>query len=265
MRTTKKVVPALVMLIISALLLTTASYAWFATFTSVTATGVKVNASVPTSLLIGSSATMINASTLPLDGALKTLRSATHDDTVVVAVDSDLDVADKSALKYVKEENLGLVSEDGYYDPTGTFETVTASGSSQYYKDYVMYVSATDTGHNADELIVNVEIASPASIKDLSKAIAIDFYAKNLTAEATTLTYKGTVWLEDTTGAITLASSVPNINDSTPGYIKVVARVYLDGAKTDSSSAYYVKLANAIQVEDITINFSFTTQTPQTP
>ncbi|MFA6730644.1 MAG: hypothetical protein WCR95_06580 [Eubacteriales bacterium] len=261
MRTTKKVVPALVMLIISALLLTTASYAWFATFTSVTATGVKVNASVPTSLLIGGSATTINASTLPLDGTLKTLHSATHD-TVVVAVASDLDVADKSALKYVKDENLGLVSEDGYYDPTGTFETVDASGSSQYYKDYVMYVSATDAGHNADELIVNVAIASPASIKDLSKAIAIDFYAKNLTAEATTLTYKGTVWLEDTTGAITLASSVPNINDSTPGYIKVVARVYLDGAKTDSSSAYYVKLANAIQVEDITINFSFTTQTP---
>lgn len=52
MRTTRKVVPALVMLIISALLLTTASYAWFSMNQTVTATGMSVTAKAPTSLLI---------------------------------------------------------------------------------------------------------------------------------------------------------------------------------------------------------------------
>lgn len=52
MKATKKIIPALVMLLVSAVLLSTASYAWFSMNTTVTATGMSVTAKAPTSLLI---------------------------------------------------------------------------------------------------------------------------------------------------------------------------------------------------------------------
>lgn len=52
MKATKKIIPALVMLLVSAILLSTASYAWFSMNTTVTATGMQVKVKAPTSLLI---------------------------------------------------------------------------------------------------------------------------------------------------------------------------------------------------------------------
>ena len=52
MKATKKIIPALVMLLVSAVLLSTASYAWFSMNAQVTATGMQVTAQAPASLLI---------------------------------------------------------------------------------------------------------------------------------------------------------------------------------------------------------------------
>lgn len=52
MKATKKIIPALVMLLVSAVLLSTASYAWFSMNTQVTATGMQVTVQAPASLLI---------------------------------------------------------------------------------------------------------------------------------------------------------------------------------------------------------------------
>ena len=48
----KKLIPAIVMLLVSAVVLSTASYAWFTTSQDVTASGMKVTAEAPTSILI---------------------------------------------------------------------------------------------------------------------------------------------------------------------------------------------------------------------
>ncbi len=48
----KKLLPALCLLLVSAMLLGTSTYAWFSMNTTVTATGMQVQASVPTSLVI---------------------------------------------------------------------------------------------------------------------------------------------------------------------------------------------------------------------
>lgn len=48
----KKLIPAIVMLLVSAVVLSTASYAWFTTATEATATGMSVTAKAPTSILI---------------------------------------------------------------------------------------------------------------------------------------------------------------------------------------------------------------------
>lgn len=48
----KKLIPAIVMLLVSAVVLSTASYAWFTTAQDVSASGMQVTASAPTSVLI---------------------------------------------------------------------------------------------------------------------------------------------------------------------------------------------------------------------
>ena len=48
----KKLIPAIVMLLVSAVVLSTASYAWFTTAQDVSASGMKVTATAPTSVLI---------------------------------------------------------------------------------------------------------------------------------------------------------------------------------------------------------------------
>ena len=72
MKATKKIIPALVMLLVSAVLLSTASYAWFSMNTTVTATGMQVTVKAPTSLLISNtSATTGFGSTVNLSNDIK--------------------------------------------------------------------------------------------------------------------------------------------------------------------------------------------------
>lgn len=76
MKATKKIIPALVMLLVSAVLLSTASYAWFSMNTTVTATGMQVTAKVPDSLQISVTDANTNfGSTVALvnDGSISTL------------------------------------------------------------------------------------------------------------------------------------------------------------------------------------------------
>lgn len=64
----KKLLPAISLLLISAVLLSTASYAWFSMNTTVTATGMQVTANAPTSLLISTTnATTDFGSTVALE------------------------------------------------------------------------------------------------------------------------------------------------------------------------------------------------------
>ncbi|NLN54939.1 MAG: hypothetical protein GX148_01405 [Clostridiales bacterium] len=79
MKATKKIIPALVMLLVSAVLLSTASYAWFSMNATVTATGMQVTAKVPDSLQIsvtdadsnfGSTVALVN------DGSISSLSEA---------------------------------------------------------------------------------------------------------------------------------------------------------------------------------------------
>jgi hypothetical protein len=91
MKATKKIIPALVMLLVSAVLLSTASYAWFSMNTTVTATGMSVTVQVPDSLQIslkgdgtgfGSTVALENGSpsTLLADGKIvPTRHNATTD------------------------------------------------------------------------------------------------------------------------------------------------------------------------------------------
>lgn len=64
MKNTRKLIPALAMLLVSAILMTTASFAWFSMNTTVTATGMQVTAkSNATFLLIGGSAEIATTKT----------------------------------------------------------------------------------------------------------------------------------------------------------------------------------------------------------
>ena len=55
----KKLIPAIVMLLISALLLSTATFAWFSMNNKVTVTGMQVKATTGPSLVISGSTTFV--------------------------------------------------------------------------------------------------------------------------------------------------------------------------------------------------------------
>ncbi|MGI6716577.1 MAG: hypothetical protein ACOX3X_05195 [Eubacteriales bacterium] len=124
MKATKKIIPALVMLLVSAVLLSTASYAWFSMNTQVTATGMSVTAKAPTSLLISkTSATEGFGSTV----ALTNLTPEPADYFVPVAYAG-------KAESWYKLNELGMADINQLGRPT-TFTMVTDGADSSEFNN----------------------------------------------------------------------------------------------------------------------------------
>ena len=135
MKATKKIIPALVMLLVSAVLLSTASYAWFSMNTTVTATGMQVTAKVPDSLQIsitsatagfGSTVALVNGSpsTLATDGTIvPTRHTATTNSTVLPKF---YKLTDDAAASVNENGELTGVHASAELDNTATYIATTA-------------------------------------------------------------------------------------------------------------------------------------------
>lgn len=123
MKATKKIIPALVMLLVSAVLLSTASYAWFSMNTTVTATGMQVTVKAPTSLLISNtSATAGFGSTVNLSNDIKdassTFAPVAYADVPSVGTYTDDKTTSDSWYKLTSDA-MAFVNEQGRVVITG--------------------------------------------------------------------------------------------------------------------------------------------------
>ena len=158
----KKLIPAIVMLLVSAVVLSTASYAWFSTSTSVTAEGMSVTASAPTSILIA-------AQTAANDGTWKEYGA----------------IADFSDIYSTTQEKLSPVSsKDGltFYVPSkcedmsGSIEEGCAiSTTTSGYLTFDYKLKNTNTEKSVDYCIEsvtlkNTNIANAVRIAVLKKS-----------------------------------------------------------------------------------------------
>ena len=153
MKMTRKLIPAFVMLIVSAIMLSTASFAWFATRTTVSATDMTVQAKADTKYL-----TIANT----LDGTYGSSVSAATPSATVDLVHAKIEEAGKNGVKWYlgsssDVDNVGNTNADPEVAPdlskyalVNTFWFKMSDTSSAKLKQ--LNVSSIDvTNYTADE------------------------------------------------------------------------------------------------------------------
>jgi len=165
----KKLIPAIVMLLVSAVVLSTASYAWFTVSANVTASGMKVTASAPTSVVISNVATGEGKWGYTYNGWSSSIDFATADGAnKLYAASSTTGVA------FVAPEECLDVS--GSAKPGTEFATVTngASGSTQYYVDYTFAIKNTSPDTEVYLEIASIDLTGYALKDAVRLAVFVD-------------------------------------------------------------------------------------------
>lgn len=158
----KKLIPALCMLLVAAVLLGTSTYAWFSMNTQVTATGMSVTASAPKSLLISTS------------------ESTGFGNTVALA--SDTSVADtivpshyNTKMLFAKLNGSGTALVDQAGATTGAADTemnAFIDGSDATFPTGQTYIEQTQVDYFKDDIYLKYEGESGDASITLSVAYA---------------------------------------------------------------------------------------------
>lgn len=261
----KKLFPAFIMLMISAILLSTATYAWFSMNTTVLATNMSVKATTGPSLVISAS-TNFTAGTVEVSksGVDITLMPAT------AYVSGMLDGTVAHSALTQPATNLVYVANAGDVNPaTGLAKTsktlyysaastqAVDGGDAGYYFDYIFYIAAEgESNIDSGSLVINIDavdfsVFDPA--EKILQAIAVQPYVNG--------TLIGNpIYIKDGVSEQVLINdlSVISVPCGAPGEvssaIQISLRVYIDGALLDTATTTYVK---NIDIVDLTRAASF--------
>ena len=275
MKKMRRLIPAFAMLMVAAVMLSTASFAWFTIGTYATATGMSVTAEAASSLLIinGDKETGVeytvnetdlrNAfndadNTVKFDRAGENLQPATltsEKKTVTIPGET----GEEATTKEVTEYKIQTLKDATYVDHiTGKlvngYEFEDAAENTNYV-EYVAYIASAGAqmGTANGDSTLNVTVTLPEEIEYLNKAVTITFWvADSETEEAeyrasTTLLAVETAKAEGKSVTLDLGTKViPEAvteegTDATGSpaykthYVKVYMRVYYDGALVDDA------------------------------
>ena len=252
----KKLIPALCMLLVAATLLGTSTYAWFSMNTQVQATGMTVNAKAPASLVITNTSNVAASSSpsVALSTAGSDLTPASHGDHATYS----------SGLYY----NTTPTSIDGVTG-LGTVTPATAINNtptgSNYYVDYVVYISSP--GEALEDKELTVAISTTETIATTVNAVSVDFYVVETggTAAVNATNYKGTLNLagkdaavnDGSTAKTSLVLGTYDFAKNTVDAVTVLMRVYFDGALLEDASTAYVN-STAYTTANIKFDAAFT-------
>ena len=179
MKLTRKLIPAFAMLLLSAVLLSTASFAWFTSNATVTANGMKVQATTAANLLIskddGASydvAVNFNESTAT------TLTPCSTNATVGSKVVANSVFADNKF--YALNNAEGIDYNSGAASDTTEFKLATNGDDVNYFKKYTFTVKYdAAAGITAKDLYLKtLTVTSPATV-GVSKALRVAIVATN--------------------------------------------------------------------------------------
>lgn len=274
----KKLIPAICLLLISAMMLGTSTYAWFSMNRTVTATNMQVKAVASSSLAIAQALNVGTLTETAFTTDVTSLIPATRYDATKYSAGTTGSDTDSSGLIHVT--NNGDVNASTGFAPTGKSLAYTYcqnEGDDVYYVDYVCYIASSGTALTAQDLNVKLFISKSQYdamatnvTNDTTHAVSVDFYVN---VNASTLgTYKGTLNLKTLTTAdetptttslykttsVELLSngSIPK-NGSATQYIQVTMRVYYDGALEKSSGQAYV-YSDSIDTSNVVFGAEFT-------
>jgi len=166
MKATHKIIPAMAMLLVSAVVLSTASYAWFTMSRTVTATGITLNAIAPTNLLISNA----------VDGTyLETAAVTETFGTAKLIPASSVDGIKFFAPRALKFANDGAPDATTYFDDVSLIPIVADPITDGYYADFKFWLKTT--GEDPVDVTVS-QILSAITDNELTTATGISRAAR---------------------------------------------------------------------------------------
>lgn len=276
MKKMRKLIPALAMLLVSAVMMSTASFAWFSMNTEASATGMQIKASSTGGLAIG--AWTGTAGAFKTDGvtpdAIAPVDTAFANSVAYGWVNNDTAKIQptshsfKNGSKWAKAEAENISSSAA---KTGTYAAADVKG---YYIWTKWDVKSLSEDGNVDVALTGITISgvtAEAAQTNLSKAIRVAIYhsvenkwyyfAPNYDA-GTALQYTlwdGTTTFTKTTygtveGGETIVCGTPNTivaNDVTQAAETLDVYIYFEGEDANCMSA------NAVSADTITVSLTF--------
>lgn len=277
MKKTKVLVPALGILCLSMAASVTSTFAWFAANQTVYAKNMQVRSSTPASLVIGETFHKVGKEqsiTFEAPATVKALAPATHSS----------ETSHTTGLKVVTNGDLidpetGLIKADA---PSGSVLTYANAAPDTNYVDYVCYIaSAGDAISTTDpkKLSVSISQTNAGATGDTISACSVDFYVKSVTSTEVDATdtaapviadeFRGTLNVAGldpvandyatTKTSVDLIASTASMaipNESGNSAIKVLMRIYFDGALLKGANQAFV-YTNAIDVTPVNLDATF--------
>ena len=185
----RKLIPAVAMLLVSASMLSTASYAWFSMNNKVTASGMEVNVAAPANLMISTDATDWKTS---VSGTLATTskllgHASSADGSELFTVDPK-----KANEDGTLQDDADIVKVDN-----STYANVYGITGTAGYADYTFYLATTST--SIMKVTLDTETTLFTSTKDTGKVLMPAMRFAVLTGETPTKPTSGkNVWCGET-------------------------------------------------------------------
>ena len=278
MKKTKVIIPALGILLLSTAASVTGTVAWFSANSTVTADGMQVKAKAESALVIADSlgTTGVGTATeVHFTTAAATLVPATHKEAV--AANSSVTFNTATGLEYNTNPSA-VDASTGYAAGTQslTFADVAPANVGTYAVDYSVFIAAAGAQKTLaadEELTVKIGVSSADYTKlgqqdgayDTWNALTVDFYVSEDTEASGK--YAGSLNLQqanlsstsyDSTVALVLMGEngiIPK-NNSTTDYLRIMMRVYFNGALEKSNGQAYI-YSDIINTDAISFSATF--------
>ena len=179
MKLTRKLIPAFAMLLLSAVLLSTASFAWFTSNATVTANGMKVQATTAANLLISKdSGASYDVAVNFNESTATTLTPCSTNATVGSKVEAASVFADNKF--YALNNAEGIDYNTGASGATTEFKLAENGADVNYFKKYTFTVKYdAAAGITAKDLYMKtLTVTTPATV-GVSKALRVAIVATN--------------------------------------------------------------------------------------
>ena len=246
MKMTRKLIPAFVMLIVSAIMLSTASFAWFATNRTVSANNMSVTANANTKFL--------HISTQAGSG-FDTQVDAVNKSKSVDLINAKIDDTDNKSVKWYLGSSTvsGSVGTTGAQLDSSTVSTdvdPTDPTTSKYALINTFYFKMSDTSNvNLTNLTVSeITVSGTSNLKTALRVLVVGADGAQIwkvaSEDATKL-----VKHDENNADYLITSEITNVS---PAAQSVKVYVYYDG---EDASAYS---DNAIDLGAMTVNVTFT-------
>lgn len=265
MKLSRKLIPAFAMLLVSAVMLTTASYAWFSINDSVTAEGMNVRTTAADNVLIAES----TLSKTDKEGDANFGTTLEVDD--LAALLNPVSTINGTSFFYTEGTNVkgdGSVKEVDY---EAYADNSFASAGAVGYVDYIFQVKVTNAQAETQRVILNGLTLTygetyPTGSENAHKAFRVAVFAETLGVGAftegvgelkTILAPSGAAYqtggtngsaVNSTTGVAAVtklgtAAILGEVAANSTDYVKVVVRLWLEGEDTTCKNETFANLA----------------------